>query len=273
MLTFWQEFSHHLLEELKKLLPGQTDLRNGIMEALYYGPRYEFDLFGQHVRLSDTAISMWISVVALILIGVWIRRGIQLMPNRRQTFVEMVLASIVKTGRESGMTEAQARSVVPYVATVGALIVLSNLASVFEVKPPAQNPIFAITLAFLSLGYIIFKGIRLVGLRGFWDSLVHPMPALLPFKLLDYLIKPISLAFRLFGNIFGAYVLMKFVALVIPAFLPPILGLWFDIGDGIVQGVVFAYLTVTYLGEIVEGAHEAKEARLAKAKLAEAARR
>ena len=52
---------------------------------------------------------------------------------------------------------------------------------------------------------------------------------------------------------------MKFLSVIIPAFLPGVFGLWFDIGDGILQAIVFSYLTMSYIGEIVEVGHEYKE--------------
>jgi F-type H+-transporting ATPase subunit a len=80
------------------------------------------------------------------------------------------------------------------------------------------------------------------------------------------MIKPLSLALRLFGNVFGAFILMEFIYIVVPLALPGILGLWFDIADGILQAVIFTYLTVTYVGEIIEGSHIAMESRKEKEK-------
>jgi F-type H+-transporting ATPase subunit a len=81
---------------------------------------------------------------------------------------------------------------------------------------------------------------------------------LLPFKILDFFIKPVSLSLRLFGNVFGAYILMEFIYIVVPMILPGLLGLWFDIADGILQGVIFSYLSITYIGEVIESAQESK---------------
>ena len=67
-----------------------------------------------------------------------------------------------------------------------------------------------------------------------------------------------SLALRLFGNVFGAYILMEFIYIIIPVLIPGVVGLWFDLADGILQGAIFTYLTIMYIGEIVEGAHEAE---------------
>ena len=271
-LSFFSDFSAAFVRELGKFVPGHANLREGILDKLYYGPRFVIPLPGGHsLRISDSLISMWICMLVLILLCLFFRRSISLRPGRRQTLIEALLSSIRNGGVSAGLTEEQADSILPYVATLGLFITFSNLSSLFELKPPAQNPVFPVSLALVTLIFIIYKGIRLAGLRGFVDSLLQPMPALLPFKILDYIIKPVSLAFRLFGNIFGAYILMKFIALVLPLAIPGLLGLWFDLGDGIVQGVVFAYLTMTYIGEIVEGANEARELRLAKAQRRQAA--
>ena len=58
---------------------------------------------------------------------------------------------------------------------------------------------------------------------------------------------------------FGAFILMEFIYIVIPVAVPGILGLWFDIIDGLLQAVIFTYLATTYIGEIIEGAEVAQE--------------
>ena len=95
---------------------------------------------------------------------------------------------------------------------------------------------------------------------------------MVPFKIIDFFIKPISLALRLFGNVFGAFILMEFLGIVCPLIVPGAFSLWFDLMDGILQAVVFCYLTTSYIGEVVESAHATKERNEEKAKLkAEAA--
>jgi F-type H+-transporting ATPase subunit a len=69
----------------------------------------------------------------------------------------------------------------------------------------------------------------------------------------------VSLTLRLFGNVFGAYILLGFIKTVIPLILPSILGLWFDVADGLIQGLIFMYLTTTYLGEVVEKSEHTAE--------------
>ncbi len=91
------------------------------------------------------------------------------------------------------------------------------------------------------------------------------MPGLLPFNILDYMIKPVSLALRLFGNVFGAFILIAVLRTIMPLILPSLFGLWFDVADALIQALIFVYLTTSYLGEVVEKADNTAE-RLASKK-------
>ena len=60
---------------------------------------------------------------------------------------------------------------------------------------------------------------------------------------------------------------MEFLGIVIPIVVPGVFSLWFDLMDGILQAVVFSYLTTSYIGEVVESAHAVEERKTEKAKL------
>ncbi len=257
---FWTAF----LDELKRLLPGGNNLTDSILEVLDYGPRLKFNLFGLTIRISDAAISMLFALIVTLILVFWMGRKPQLKPKTGQTIGETFFGMIDNACLSMGLKPEHCKRVTPFIAAVGILITFSNLSSLFKLKPAAVNPSFPIALGLIDLVYVVVMGIRLVGLKGFIASLMQPAAVLLPFKILDYIIKPISLAFRLFGNVFGAFILMTFIEVMVPLVLPSFFALWFDLGDGIIQGLVFAYLTINYLGEIVEGAESAELARLEK---------
>jgi F-type H+-transporting ATPase subunit a len=160
------------------------------------------------------------------------------------------------------MSRKQAAEVTPMVGTIALFLVSCNLISVLNIRPPAKNIAFPIAIAIFAIVYVIFISIRFVGIKGFLASLVYPMKAMLPFRLLEYIIKPMSLALRLFGNIFGAFILMEFIRIIIPVVIPGALLLWFDFADGLLQAVVFTYLTINYIGEIIEGAEAAQQKKM-----------
>lgn len=222
---------------------------------------FELNLFGSGFQITDAVLATWVVTFAILAFAVYFGRKRDLIPGtKRQLIAESLVDLLMSLCRNSNMTEEQAEKVAPFVGSIAVFISLTNLSSLFKIAPPAKNPAFPIALALFTILYVIVTAIRFVGLKGFWASLTYPKKALLPFKILDYFIKPISLSLRLFGNIFGSFILMEFIYIIVPAIVPGIIGLWFDLADGILQGVIFAYLTATYVGEVIEGAHMAHEA-------------
>lgn len=264
MLEYWNEFLAAFFRELKHLLPGQHDIAEGIRATLDFHPVFYLTLGPWNLPISSAMIGMLISMVILASVAYFLGRKPTLKPRKSQVIGEMLVETVENFGMSSGLNRAQAQRVAPYILTLFLFITTCNVSSIFGLRPPAQNPAFALTLAIFSIIYIIFMGIRLVGFKGFLRSLMQPIPALLPFNFLDYLIKPISLTFRLFGNVFGAYILMQFVHLVVPLVLPAFVGLYFDIVDGIIQGTIFTYLTLNSIGELVTKSEEGLEAAQAK---------
>ena len=158
-----------------------------------------------------------------------------------------------------GMNRKQAEEVTPMIMTFGLVITACNSISYFHLPPPAKNVAFPVGCAVLAILYVIFMSIKFVGIKGFWVTLTQPISIMLPFKLLDYVVKPLSLSLRLFGNVFAAYVFMEFLSITVPLILPGVAGLWFDIIDGLIQAIVFSYLTMSYIGENVETVNEYNE--------------
>ena len=144
-----------------------------------------------------------------------------------------------------------------------------------RIVPPAPTANISITFA---LGFIVFivfnrEGIRANGIGGHIKHFMGPMPALaplmFPLELLGALIRPISLAMRLFGNIFGEEtviaVLISMAAIMTMGLVPfqvPMLA--FGVFGSIVQAGVFAILTCSYIslaiGEHGHGEHDGQSA-------------
>lgn len=222
---------------------------------------FGINLFGMEIQVSDAVLATWVVMLAILALAIYFGRKTEHVPTtKRQQVAETLVDLVMKLCRNSNMSEEQAEAVAPFVGTIAIFIALTNLSAMFKIPPPAKNPAFPIALALFTIVYVVYMSIRFVGLKGFWASLTYPKAMLLPFKILDYFIKPISLSLRLFGNIFGSFILMEFIYIIIPAIVPGVIGLWFDLADGILQGVIFTYLSATYIGEVIEGAHMAHEA-------------
>ena len=73
-----------------------------------------------------------------------------------------------------------------------------------------------------------------------------------PINVLEIFIKPLSLCMRLFGNVLGAFVIMKLIESILPVGLPVLFSMYFDLFDGLIQAYVFVFLTGLFIKEAVE---------------------
>ena len=252
LARFLDAFKEKLVEAL---IPGASNIGEEIKANITQN-QYRFQIAGLHLLFTDAVFIMCISVLIMLIFGIWLGRKRDRIPGGRQILAETIVDLFMNLCESNGMSQKQAESVMPFIGSICFFLVFSNIISIFRMKPPARNPAFPFALAFFTIISVIVISIRFVGVKGFFRSLADPMKAMIPFKILDYVIKPMSLALRLFGNVFGAFILMEFIYIIFPAILPWVLGLWFDIGDGILQAIVFSYLTTSYIGEILEGAVE-----------------
>ncbi|MDR2470652.1 MAG: F0F1 ATP synthase subunit A [Treponema sp.] len=222
------------------------------------------------VDINETILVSWAIMAALIAAAFLLTRRLERVPRGSQVFVEWAVGfldgfSKQYFGRRAGVYG-------PYVGTVFLFLLAANLVPVlsplgvalfhaeppFAIKPPARDINFCAALALLSILLVLVGGLRARGIRGWAKNLLHPVPIMLPFNLLEYLIRPLSLCLRLFGNILGGFIIMLLIekALPVPVLAPAALSVYFDLFDGLIQAVVFSFLTTLFIGEAVMLEHE-----------------
>ena len=91
-------------------------------------------------------------------------------------------------------------------------------------------------------------GIRQKGAKGYFGHFLEPFPVLLPLNILEELVKPITLALRLFGNIFAGGIMLALIGLIPiwSSWVPNLLWKGFDMFIGAIQAFIFALLAVLY---------------------------
>ena len=253
---FWAAFTEQFMERLF----GHKDIGAEISEAIMQ-VQMSFAAGDYSIIITDAVIVTWIAVV-IMLIAVALLLGKPSKDHKLtkgQTILVSLTELIIKTGMGFGMNRKQAEEVAPMIMTFGLVLIACNSISYFHLPPPAKNVAFPVGCAIVAIIYVIVMTFKFIGIKGFWISLTQPVAIMLPFRLLDYIIKPLSLALRLFGNVFAAFVFMEFLSISLPVIVPGIVGLWFDIIDGLIQAVVFAYLTMSYIGENLETYNEYME--------------
>jgi F-type H+-transporting ATPase subunit a len=125
---------------------------------------------------------------------------------------------------------------------------------------PTADTNLTYALAAVTMISVWAYGIQQKGLRGYLKHFAEPFPVLLPLNILEELIKPITLALRLFGNIFAGGIMLALIGLipVWAMWAPNILWKAFDGIIGLIQAFIFALLTVLYFAMAGAG-HEEHE--------------
>jgi F-type H+-transporting ATPase subunit a len=122
---------------------------------------------------------------------------------------------------------------------------------------PTADTNLTYALAAVSMVSVWVYGMRQKGVRGYFKHFTEPFPVLLPLNILEELIKPVTLALRLFGNIFAGGIMLALITLI------PVYAMWvpnitwkaFDAVIGVIQAFIFALLTVLYFAMAGGAAH------------------
>ena len=203
------------------------------------------------IPVSESVVVSWILMAVLVLAAFLMTRHLrQEKPGRMQLMLEWFVELI--NGMCSNNIGRHGRSFAPWLGAVALYIGFANLCGIFGLVPPTKNLNVTLGLALTSVVLIYGAAFRFRGVGGGLRQFVQPVPVLLPINLMEIVIRPLSLCMRLFGNVLAAFVVMELIKLLVPAVLPAVLSIYFDLFDGLIQTVVFVFLTALFIGEALE---------------------
>jgi len=120
-----------------------------------------------------------------------------------------------------------------------------------ELAAPTNDINTTVALALITSFAYFYAGINKKGL-GYFKRYLEPTPVLLPINILEYFTKPLSLSFRLFGNILADELTVSVLVMLVPLFIPlPIMVL--GVFASSIQALIFSTLAAAYIGEALEG--------------------
>ena len=199
------------------------------------------------IPVADSVVVTWIIMALLVVLSLLLTRKLSVRsPGKVQIALEWAvqfLNNFIKTNIGTHW-----RPFAPWLGTVALYIGISNLIGILGLTPPTKDISVTTALAIMSMLLIYGSQFRYNGLLGGLKKFAAPMP-LLPINLMEVVIRPLALCMRLFGNILGAYIIMEMLKFVVPVVLPAIFSIYFDLFDGLIQTVVFVFLTTLFTGE------------------------
>lgn len=223
-------------------------------ELLPIGEGYSATVGGFELNLDTIAATVAAGLIVIIS-GLLARRGeASARPTKLRLAWETVISAVERqVGPHLG---AAGRRVVPLAV---ALFVFVLTACLLETIPsghpnkalpaPTGDLNLTVALGLFVVTAVHVTAVRTRGWRGYLRHYLRPTPWLLPLRLLEELVKPATLALRLFGNIFAGEVMVMLIFELVPLTVAPLpLLAWklFSVFVAGTQAFIFALLTVLY---------------------------
>ena len=229
--------------------------------------------------VTNSMVGALLASIILLLAARWFTRRSGIVPSRGQSIIELPIEFLAGVVRGTGgkrwrqfaplilaiflyVLVANWLSLLPGVGTIGLAenIDRTHVVIVPFVRAAAADLNFTLGLALISFVSFIAFGLRANGWRGYLKELLiaeppYMTPLLTPIHLISELSRVISLSMRLFGNVFAGEVLLATMlslttatVFILPlAFVIPGVFIGLELLFGLVQALVFALLSMTYI--------------------------
>ena len=222
-------------------------------------------LFDFYPSITGSIIMSWI-VMAVVIIPLTIAaRRLKEVPSGVQNVLEFAIEGL--TSFAMGIGGPGAKRFITFFLACFLFIAVSNwsglipgVGRVHEFRAPTSDVNVTVGLALVAFVYFHYQGVRALGIGGYLGKFftLKSGPIGLFVGVLEFfleLVKPITLAMRLFGNIYGGELALTVMTTITLAYIPVALyGL--ELFVGLMQGIIFSVLVLVFTMLAMEGHHE-----------------
>ena len=213
------------------------------------------ELFGI-LDVTGEVVTMWIMLLAITLLSLIVKKSLKERPGKLQNVIETGVEYLDNFFADI-LGKKKSRKYFTFLASLFIFIIFSNYSGMIPgvgltdyVKAPTAS--LSVTAA---LGVVTFLFLQISGIRHnakhYFKHFVTPMFFMLPLLLLDEIIKPASLALRLYGNIFGEEMVTEELYHIFPIGAPVVM-MVLSLLFCALQAMVFTMLVSIYLDEVTE---------------------
>lgn len=212
------------------------------------------------VPVDHLVVTEWIIIALIGIVAFAATRNMQLVPKGLQNAFEMAIVWTYDFFTQLMDEEHVAKKWAPLLTSFFLFILISNYsglipgaAHVEGFQPPTSNWNVTMTLALITFFSVHIAGFSEHG-GHYLHHFVSPNWLMLPLNLIEEIAHPLSLTFRLFGNIFGEEMVIAFLLFLAPFVIPGlIMGLSLLLGA--IQAIVFTILSASYIGAAAGKGH------------------
>lgn len=207
--------------------------------------------------ITETHISVIIITISLIIFAIYTNKKIKSFkdePTGFQNFIEWLVETFdnftYNTMGDKG------RPFASYFAVLFIFIFISNISGLFGLRSPTADYSTTFSLAMITFFMVQYFGVKSKGVGGYLKSFTEPIPLMMPLNVIGELANPISLSFRLFGNVLGGTILISLYYQIpyklIRVAIPTAMHFYFDLFSGVLQAFVFTMLSMVFISGSLE---------------------
>jgi F-type H+-transporting ATPase subunit a len=217
--------------------------------------------FGDSLHLhGETVIVSFLVVLAVSLFLAISTNNLQRIPGQLQSIAETIY-DLVKSIALTQMGPSYYSRFLPFVTTIFLFVLGSNVAGALipwklfeipegELAAPTNDINTTACLAILTSLTYFSAGLSIKGI-GYFKRYIKPDIFFLPLNIVEDFSKPLSLNFRLFGNVVADELTVAVICSLVPLIIPlPVMMLGLFASS--LQALIFATLAAAYIGEVIE---------------------
>jgi F-type H+-transporting ATPase subunit a len=203
---------------------------------------------------------VWTTLIAAAIVlglGLLMRRKVTSgVPGKLQLLWELIVEQV--SDLAASAIGPQGAPFVGLGVTVGLFILVCNWIAFIPsgdpgfLAPPTGDVNLPLALALIVFVLQHYNSVKARGVGGYFKHYAQPYAALTPINIIEEITKPITLTFRLFGNIFSGVLMIAVIVTLIPPYASWIgLLIWKPFDElfiGAIQAFIFALLTIMYMG-------------------------
>ena len=212
-------------------------------------------LFGI-LDVTGEVVTMWIMLLVITLLSLIVKKNLKERPGKLQNIIETGVEYLDNFFSDI-LGKKKARKYFTFLASLFVFIIFSNYSGMIPgvgltdyVKAPTASLSVTAALGVMTFIFLQVSGIR-HNAKHYFKHFVTPMFFMLPLLLLDEIIKPASLALRLYGNIFGEEMVTEELYHIFPIGAPVVM-MVLSLLFCSLQAMVFTMLVSIYLDEVTE---------------------
>merc|ERR1711937_707847 len=229
------------------------------LAAVEVGTHLYWNIAGLPVH-GQVLLVTWLVIAIILSITVLGTLKLEQVPKGLQNFVEAVYEYVSGIAKDQ-LGEYEYRVWTPFIGTLFLFIFVANWLGALvpwklihlpegELAAPTNDINTTVALALLTSLAYFYAGFSKKGL-GYFKRYIEPIPLLLPINILEAFTKPLSLSFRLFGNVLADELTITVLTSLVPLVIPlPIMLLGLFAGS--VQALIFSTLAAAYIAEALE---------------------